>query len=224
MELKKNPEVSIEKKKLSLVFIGLIVASSVMLSAFEGKTFEQEALVASYKVVDDEEEEEIEEYVQPPEQTPPPPPPPAPPEEIELIEDDSEEEETEEIIELPDEDEDVGVIDDPVREVIDDNIFDIVEQQPEFPGGLASLRKYLGKNIEYPKLAADAGIQGKVYVGFVVERDGSVSGVKVRRGIGGGCDEEAMRVVKSMPKWKPGKQRNKAVRVRYNLPIVFKLQ
>ncbi|MEN8225218.1 MAG: energy transducer TonB, partial [Bacteroidota bacterium] len=86
------------------------------------------------------------------------------------------------------------------------------------------LYAYLGNNIKYPVMAKESGIQGKVYVTFVVETDGSITDVKVLRGIGGGCDEEAIRVVSTMPKWKPGKQRGKPVRVQYNLPVRFTLQ
>ena len=112
-----------------------------------------------------------------------------------------------------------------VEEVYEEpEIFTIVEEMPGFPGGDEKLFKYLGENIKYPAMAKDAGIKGVVYVTFVVKEDGSIDGVKVLRGIGGGCDEEAMRVVKSMPKWKPGKQRGKNVRVQYNLPIRFTLR
>ena len=103
-------------------------------------------------------------------------------------------------------------------------IFTVVESMPEFPGGMAELYTYLGNNIKYPVMAKESGIQGKVYVTFVVERDGSITDVRVLRGIGGGCDEEAIRVVQSMQKWNPGKQRGKPVRVQYNLPVRFTLQ
>jgi serine/threonine-protein kinase len=103
-------------------------------------------------------------------------------------------------------------------------IFMIVESMPEFPGGEPNLYKYLAENIKYPQMANESGIQGGVFVTFVVERDGSVTDVRVLRGIGGGCDEEAIRVVKNMPKWTPGKQLGKSVRVQYNLPLKFTLQ
>jgi len=89
---------------------------------------------------------------------------------------------------------------------------------------LAELQKFLGKNIEYPSLARDAGISGTVFVTFVVGKDGRVSAAKILRGIGGGCDKEALRVVNKMPKWKPGKQRGKPVKVQYNIPVRFTLQ
>ena len=103
-------------------------------------------------------------------------------------------------------------------------IFKVVEEMPEFPGGSAKLMEYIQKNIKYPMMARESDIQGRVFVNFVVEPDGSISNVAVLRGIGGGCDEEAVRVVNSMPKWKPGKQRGSAVRVSYTVPIIFKLQ
>lgn len=105
----------------------------------------------------------------------------------------------------------------------EEETFVMVEEMPEYPGGINKLMEYLSKNIEYPKAARESGIQGRVFVSFIVEKDGSISNVKVIRSIGGGCDEEAVRVVKAMPKWKPGKQRGKAVRVSYMLPVVFKL-
>lgn len=103
-------------------------------------------------------------------------------------------------------------------------IFTIVEVQPQFIGGEKALMKYLKNNIVYPIDARKRNIQGTVYISFVVEPDGSISSVKCLRGIGGGCDEEAMRVVKMMPNWKPGLQRGTPVRVQFNLPIRFILK
>ena len=103
-------------------------------------------------------------------------------------------------------------------------IFTVVEEQPGYPGGEEARISYLQQNIKYPEEAKELGIQGKVFVTFVVEVDGSITDVRVLRGIGGGCDEEAIRVVKSMPKWVPGKQRGVPVRVQFNLPIKFTLQ
>ena len=110
------------------------------------------------------------------------------------------------------------------EEIVEAEIFKVVEEMPEFPGGAGKLLEYIGKNIKYPMMARESDIQGKVFVQFVVEPDGNISHVQVLRGIGGGCDEEAVRVVESMPKWKPGKQRGAPVRVQYMVPIVFKLQ
>ena len=106
----------------------------------------------------------------------------------------------------------------------DVQIFTVVENDPEFPGGMEALYKYLRENIKYPQLARDNNITGKVYVTFVVERDGSIANPRVLKDIGGGCGAEAIRVVKAMPKWTPGKQRGKAVRVQFNLPVSFNLQ
>ena len=103
-------------------------------------------------------------------------------------------------------------------------IFTVVEEQPTYPGGEDARIKFLQANMKYPEEAKELGVQGKVYVTFVVEVDGSITDVKVLRGIGSGCDDEAVRVVKSMPRWVPGKQRGVPVRVQFNLPINFKLQ
>jgi TonB family protein len=103
-------------------------------------------------------------------------------------------------------------------------IFMVVEGMPEFPGGDTALYRFLTENIHYPDSAKTAGIQGRVFITFVVNKDGSISDVRVLRGIGGGCDEEALRVVKSMPNWIPGTQRGKPVHVQYNLPIKFSLE
>lgn len=120
-----------------------------------------------------------------------------------------------------------GVPDGLGKEVVEEapaTPFTIVEQMPEFPGGEGELMKYLGQKIVYPPIAKDNGIQGKVYVNFVVDANGDIRDAKVVRGIGGGCDEEALRVVKSMPKWKAGKQNGRTVPVYYNLPIKFTLR
>lgn len=106
----------------------------------------------------------------------------------------------------------------------EEEIFTVVEQNPEFPGGMSALGQWLGKNIRYPAAAQRANVAGKVFVSFVVNTDGSIQDVSVLKGLGFGTDEEAVRVVKSMPKWKPGKQSGRPVRVKYNLPISFQLE
>jgi len=103
-------------------------------------------------------------------------------------------------------------------------IYTVVEEQPGFPGGENARIKFLQGNIRYPEQAKDLGIQGRVFITFVVEVDGSISEVRVVRGIGGGCDEEAIRVIKLMPKWNPGKAKGIPVRVQFNLPIKFTLE
>jgi protein TonB len=102
-------------------------------------------------------------------------------------------------------------------------IFTVVEEMPEFRGGDEARIKFLQSHIQYPQLAKESGIMGTVYVTFVVDENGRVTSVKVLRGIGGGCDEEALRVVRMMPPWKPGKQSGKNVRVQFNMPIKFTL-
>jgi protein TonB len=106
----------------------------------------------------------------------------------------------------------------------ENQIFQNVEVLPTYPGGLEAFGKFLGKNLRYPPVARDADIQGRVYCQFVVEKDGSLTDIKVVRGIGGGCDEEAKRVLKTSPKWNPGIQNGRAVRVSYTIPIFFQLQ
>lgn len=107
----------------------------------------------------------------------------------------------------------------------EENVFEVVDELAEFPGGMAAMREYLKKNMSYPAIAKDQGLQGKCYIRFIVNTDGSISDVKVLRGVPDcpQCDSEAVRVVKNMPKWAPGKVNGKAVRMNYNLPLVFKL-
>lgn len=107
---------------------------------------------------------------------------------------------------------------------VQDEVFFIVEQMPEFPGGDLELRKFIARSVKYPVVAVENGIQGKVFVTFVVEKDGSVGNVKIARGVDPSLDKEAIRVVSSLPKWKPGTQKGEAVRVSYTMPINFALQ
>ena len=105
-----------------------------------------------------------------------------------------------------------------------DKVLEKAEVMPQFPGGDQAMMDFVAKNVQYPEEAKEKEISGRVLVGFIVEKDGSISDVKVVKGIGGGCDEEAVRVVKAMPKWKPGKEKGKPVRVSYMMPFTFKLQ
>lgn len=121
-------------------------------------------------------------------------------------------------------DEPVGNAD--VKQVTNDDpnkIYTSVEQEPLFPGGMQKLAEYLKTNLKYPAVARDNQVQGKVFVNFIVEKDGSLTDVKIVRGIGSGCDEEAQRLIKSSPKWRPGIQNGRAVRVYYTMPISFSL-
>lgn len=224
---KKSPEVDLENKKLTFVLLGLVLALAIMYVGFEWTQKE----VTKYEVADTEvlefEEEIIDNTVQ--EETPPPPPPPAPEviEEIEIVEDDKETES----IDFSTEDDDKKVqeiIAVPVQVEEEDPeenvVFQVVENMPEFPGGRKALMEYLAENIKYPSIAAENNIQGRVVCQFTVWKDGSIKDIVVARGIDPSLDREAIRVVQSMPKWAPGKQRGKAVNCRFTLPIVFRLQ
>lgn len=120
------------------------------------------------------------------------------------------------------------VADEPVRvepkPEVENKVFDVVEEMPSFPGGQAALMKFLNDNIKYPVVAQENGVQGRVVISFVVERDGSITDVKVAKSVDPSLDREAMRVAKSMPRWNPGKQNGSAVRVKFNLPVAFRLQ
>lgn len=222
MELKKSEDANLERKRIPLIIMGILFSTALVLVAFEWKTFETE--VSSLGELDiDLIEEEIIPISQ--QQPPPPPPPPAPTTVIEIVEDEKEIEEELIIEDMEvDEDTEIEFIEEVEEEYVEEQIFTIVEEMPSFPGGDAALMRYLGKNIKYPAIAKDAGIQGTVYVTFVVDEKGDVRDVKVLRSIGGGCDEEAIRVVENMPSWAPGKQRGKSVKVQYNLPIRFTLK
>jgi len=222
MEAKKSPEADLENKRLPLIITGILFATALVLVAFEWKTFETEIRNLGELDLDLIEEEIIPISQQ---QPPSPPPPPAPTTVIEIVEDEKEIEEELIIEDLEvDESTEIEFIEVVQEEVVEEQIFTIVEEMPSFPGGEAALMKYLGNNIKYPAIAKDAGIQGTVFVTFVIDENGNVKDVRVLRSIGGGCDEEAIRVVQNMPKWSPGKQRGKAVKVQYNLPIRFTLK
>ena len=117
------------------------------------------------------------------------------------------------------------IVNEPVKPKEEENkVFDVVEQMPSFPGGMAALMAYLQKNIKYPPVAEENGIQGRVVCSFVVERDGSVTDIKVAKSVDPSLDKEAVRVVGGMPRWIPGKQNGQSVRVKYTLPVTFRLQ
>lgn len=225
MEIKKTSKADLENKKLLLRQIGLIITLAVVFLAFEYKNYDKRTLDLMERSVEDMTEEIIpitEQKVKPP-----PPPPPKQVTVLQVVEDDVEVEEEIEIDVEVDQETVIEVYVPPVREeaaIEETEIFTVVESMPEFPGGPAKMMQYIATNIKYPAMARESGIQGRVFVNFVVEPNGSVSNVKILRGIGGGCDEEAIRVVEAMPKWTPGRQRGKAVRVSFNLPVRFTLQ
>jgi len=229
MELKKSKQADLESKKGIFFQVGLIFSMAAALVAFEWKsydtretnTFSQRQTVA-----------EVEELAQITQQnTPPPPAPPQAPslvlnivENTAQINDDiSINAEADERTQVEEYKAPVALKQEAEAEVQEQEIFQIVETAPAFPGGDIARMKFLQDNIKYPQMAKESGIQGTVYVTFVVERDGSVTDVKILRGIGGSCDEEAVRVVRNMPRWEPGKQRGKPVRVQFNMPIKFTL-
>lgn len=227
MEIKKSPKADLEGKKGIFFEVGLALSLAVLFFAFEWKSSSEE--VSQFQTVA---EEQIEEEIIPITQQmmkPPPPPPPAPKltDLIDIVEDDTQIDEELEILDAEDDSENTEV-QDPVdfgeygsEDTGESEVFVVVEDMPSFPGG--NVQKWIAKNVRYPVLAMENGIQGKVYIQFVIEKDGSVANVKVVRGVDASLDKEAVRVIKSMPKWKPGKQRNKPVRVSYTLPINFQL-
>ncbi|PLW93193.1 MAG: energy transducer TonB [Marinilabiliales bacterium] len=225
MEIKKDPKYDLEKIKSLFFQGGLILALASVLVAFEWKKTEGGDDDMSQLQMIDIPEEMVEITRQ---EEPEPPPPEKTTTELEIVEDDVEVDDDLDINIEDDMDSEVGdfiaPVDDEEPVIVEAEIFQIVEDMPSFPGGEEALFEYLQKNIQYPQMAKESNIQGTVFVGFVVEPDGSISNVKVLRGIGGGCDDEAIRVVKSMPRWAPGKQRGKPVRVQFNLPIKFVLQ
>ena len=226
MQLKKSPKASLEDKKLTYVLMGLVLVLSICYVAFEWTEKE----VTKYEVSDTdfffEEEIDIQQTSQ---ETPPPPPPPAV-QEVEVLNVVEDDVEVEEIEINTEDDKDVEVViappvEAPVEEEEEDVIFQVVESMPDFPGGQQALFKYLAENVKYPVIAQENGIQGRVICQFVVNKDGSIVDVVAVRSSGeASLDKEAIRVIKSMPKWKPGKQRGKPVRVKYTVPVNFRLQ
>lgn len=226
MEKKKSVKADLENKRFLFLEIGLIITLALIYFAFEYKTFDKIEYSNMQRVVDDTPEE-----LTPITEQKVVLPPPTPPPQVTLIKVVDNDVDVEVDIEVNiDFDEDVAMEEyqfvpvEEEEEVEEEHIFLVVENMPEYPGGEAGMYNFINKNIEYPRMAKESGISGRVFITFVVERDGSVTDVSVLRGIGGGCDEEAIRVIKMMPKWSPGKQRGKPVRVQYRMPIKFTLQ
>jgi protein TonB len=228
-EVKKSPKANLEPHKATYWLMGLVLAVALILLALEWTTETtkmDESIVVSHVVT----EEEIEVTRRDP--TPPPPPPPPVPDTPELLEIVEEEVETRlDIQEFNDETAQQTIVAPPPppappREapVAVDEIFVVVEDPASFPGGEVAMMQWLNNNIRYPVIAQENGIQGRVITSFVVERDGSITDVQVMRGVDPSLDREAVRVIGQMPRWNPGKQRGQAVRVRFTLPVVFRLQ
>ncbi len=225
MEAKKSPKADLENKRILFLEIGMIITLAVVLLAFEWRKYDVTVVEMGAREAVEQVEEIIINTKQ--EVKPPPPKPPPTTTVLNIVEDDVEIE-NELIIDV-EADEEMEIeeyvpIEVEEEEVEEEEIFLVVEQQPEFPGGEKARLTYLSNNINYPQMARESNIQGTVYVSFVVEPNGSISNVAIMRPIGGGCDEEAMRVVQEMPSWIPGKQRGRAVRVRFTMPIKFTLQ
>ena len=223
MEIKKTDRASLEKNRNIFILIGMVITLSLVWFAFDYKTYDRDDVVMVQNTMLDDEDDLILQTQR--NEPPPPPPPPQQTTVIEIVEDDVEVDDIDIDAETDDDDEieEQVIQEEEVEDEKEDEIFVFVEDQPGYPGGDAARIKYLQKNITYPEMAKESNIQGTVYVTFVVEKDGRITSVKVLRGIGGGCDEEAVRVIKKMPSWKPGKQRGRSVRVQFNMPVRFVL-
>jgi protein TonB len=223
MELKKHPDSDLFRKSSFYMSIGLMISLLFTVAAFEWKSYDDNDLVNLGAL--DADFEELQD-IPITEQPPPPPPQVTPPEIIEVPDEQEIEEEIEVNLDVEVTEETViedVVFDEAPEEEAADEIFQFVEDQPSPLGGMKAFYAYVGKNMKYPAQARRMGIEGKVYVTFVVGKDGALTDVRVLKGIGAGCDMEAIRVLSGAPKWKPGKQRGRPVRVRMQLPIIFKL-
>ena len=231
MEIKKSPKANLENKKFLFMEIGLVVALLMVLGAFEWSTTEGTDLASlgdETAVVIEEEQVPITQE----EQLPPPevPKEPVMSDIIDIVDDDIKVEDnflisTEDDASLGVEIRDYVVEQEEEEEVEEEVPFAIVEQKPTFQGGDANtFTKWVFSKIVYPEIAKENGVQGRVTLQFTIETDGSVKNVKVLRGVDSSLDKEAVRVVSSSPKWKPGMQRNKPVRVKYTFPVVFQLR
>jgi protein TonB len=223
MEAKKTEKANLNRKSGMFFNIGLLVSLLLVTAAFEWRQYDDGDLVELAAINDDFEELTD---IPPTEQPPPPPPKIQQPEIIEVPDEEEIEEEIE--IDLDVEITETEVIEEVIiseapEEEVADQIFQIVEEPATPQGGYEAFYEYVSKNMRYPAQARRMGIEGTVYVQFVVEKDGSITDVQAIRGIGAGCDEEAIRVIQNQPPWNPPKQRGKPVRQRIVLPIKFQL-
>ncbi len=227
MEVKKSASASLENKSSDFLLMGLVVALGFLFIFFEWTTTDVKKIETQDAQAIFEEEEMMEVTVQ--KDVPPPPPaavapPPVVAPEIKVVENTVEtkdieiksSEETGEAVEA-------APIDNGPEEVEEEEIFMRVEKAPAFPGGQKAMMEYLMKNIKYPAACQEAGIQGRVIVSFVVNKDGTIQNVEVIRGVHEKLDAEAVRVVKSMPAWSPGEQQGRKVRSKFQLPVFFRL-
>lgn len=228
MEIKKLPKADLENKRMVFMQIGLVVVLSLVLIASEWSTTDinihtthmDEGVMTEVDMIPITRPEEV--------KPPPPPPPPKPADILIIVEDDVPL--IDELIILDTElnkDQEINfanLIRDDSEERENDGFFLVVEEMPEFPGGEAALKRYLATAVKYPIIAQENNIQGRVSIQFIINTRGEVTNATVLRGVDPSLDKEALRVVESMPRWKPGKQRNKTVRVSYTVPINFVLQ
>lgn len=229
MEIKKTPKADLENRRTLYTEIGLVVALLVVWGAFSYST--KEKAVAS--LGEDTQVVEVEDMVPITQETPPPPPEapkiPVLSDQIDIVEDDIKVEDN--FMSLED-DANLGVeimdyVEEVKEEVVEEEAipFQLVEEKPSFNGGDANeFSKWVNSKLEYPEIAKENGVQGRVTLQFTVNPDGSVSNVKVLRGVDSSLDKEAVRVVSMSPKWKPGKQRDRAVKVTYTFPVIFQLR
>lgn len=228
METKKTPKANLESKRPTWLLVGYVTVLAFMFVAFE---WTRDIRVdTSGRINENVFEQDMEiPLTRQPELTPPPPPQVTPINDVLMIIDDDATAEETNFASLEETGEDVVIKHIPVtvdeEVVVEDDIFVVVEENPQFPnGGTASLLQYLGKNIKYPTIPQENGTQGRVTVQFVVNKDGSIVDVKVIRGVDPYLDKEAVRVISTMPKWIPGKQRGVPVRCKFTVPVTFKLQ
>ncbi|GIL24442.1 MAG: protein TonB [Bacteroidota bacterium] len=224
MEAKKTDKADLTKKSTFFFSIGLLVTLGITFMAFEWKSYDEKMVDLQGKNTN-----VFEEMIEvPPTEQPPPPAPVI--QQPQIVEVPDEEEIKEDIqlkfdVEVTEETKVEQVVVAPVVEEKEDvdQIFSVVEETAEPKGGMPAFYKYVSEKMKYPAQARRMGVEGRVFVEFVVNRDGSIVDVKAIKGIGAGCDEEAVRVVQSAPSWKPGKQRGKPVRQKMVIPIIFKL-
>ena len=227
MEIKKSERADLERGKGTSLLIGFVIALGVMFVALEWTQREVEDNSELYTARDVSLNEEMIPITLPEKKTVPPPPAAVTKAEIiEIVEDDADIEEdimasTEDNVEWVDIDEYDVVTVEPEPE--EEEIFMVVEDQPEFPGGTAALLEYLRKNIKYPAICRENNIQGRVLVTFIVNKDGAIVEPEVVKSVNPSLDKEALRVISTMPNWKPGSQRGKPVRVKYTVPVNFRL-
>jgi periplasmic protein TonB len=226
MELKKTPKADLENKRNIFVQLGLVLSLGIVLTAFNINDAVKSADSLGQSSAQDIDDEIIPITRAEP---PPPPPPPPPPKVVEILTIIDDDVELDEEFEFDSSEADDATIIDAVPVIAaeqseDDNeVFVIVEDMPEFPGGEQALRNWISTNVKYPPIAAENGVQGRVFVTFVVDRDGRVINARIARGVDPSLDQEALRVVNGLPPWKPGQQRGKPVRVSYTVPINFQL-